>query len=36
MPPRLLEEIGADIRTLETDIVRMLGEVTAGVALHES
>jgi type I restriction enzyme M protein len=28
--PRPLEEIDADIRALETDIVRMLGEVTAG------
>ncbi|HLD14522.1 MAG TPA: hypothetical protein VJB18_07390 [Burkholderiales bacterium] len=27
-PPRPLNEIEADIKTLETDIVRMLGEVT--------
>ena len=29
-PPRLLEEIEADIRGIETDIVRMLAEVTGG------
>ena len=28
VPPRPLEEIEADIRALETDIVRMLGEIT--------
>jgi type I restriction enzyme M protein len=27
-PPRPLEEIEADIREIETDIVRMLGEIT--------
>ncbi len=27
-PPRPLEEIEADIRAIEQDIVRMLGEVT--------
>ena len=27
-PPRLLEEIEADIRAIEGDIVRMLAEVT--------
>jgi type I restriction enzyme M protein len=27
-PPRALEEIGADIREIEQDIFRMLGEVT--------
>jgi type I restriction enzyme M protein len=27
-PPRALEEIEADIREIETDIVRMLAEVT--------
>jgi type I restriction enzyme M protein len=31
-PPRPLEEIEADIRDLEQDIVRMLAEVTGGVA----
>lgn len=31
-PPRPLEEIEADIRTIEGDIVRMLAEVTAGQA----
>ena len=29
-PPRPLEEIEADIREIEGDIMRMLGEVTAG------
>jgi type I restriction enzyme M protein len=29
-PPRPLEEIEADIRTIETDIMRMLAEVTGG------
>src|SRR5437867_2957684 len=29
-PPRQLEEIEADIRAIETDIVRMLAEVTGG------
>ena len=29
-PPRPLEEIQADIRTIEKDIMRMLGEVTGG------
>jgi len=29
-PPRPLEEIGAAIRDVEKDIVRMLGEVTGG------
>jgi type I restriction enzyme M protein len=28
IPPRLLEKIEADIRGIETDIVRMLAEVT--------
>ena len=28
VPPRPLEEIEADIRELETEIVRMLGEIT--------
>jgi type I restriction enzyme M protein len=31
-PPRLLEEIEADIRAIEGDIVRMLAEVTGGQA----
>ncbi len=31
-PPRPLEEIEADIRAIEGDIVRMLGEVTGGQA----
>jgi type I restriction enzyme M protein len=31
-PPRPLEEIEADIRTIETDIMRMLAEVTGGPA----
>jgi type I restriction enzyme M protein len=31
-PPRPLEEIEADIRVIEGDIVRMLGEVTGGAA----
>lgn len=31
-PPRPLEEIEADIRTIEQDIVRMLAEVTGGSA----
>ena len=30
-PPRPLEEIEADIRAIETDIVRMLAQVTAGL-----
>jgi type I restriction enzyme M protein len=30
-PPRPLEKIEADIREIETDIVRMLGEVTSGI-----
>jgi type I restriction enzyme M protein len=29
-PPRPLEAIEADIRAIEADIVRMLGEVTGG------
>jgi len=29
-PPRPLEEIEADIRTIEKDIMRMLAEVTGG------
>ena len=29
-PPRRLEEIEADIRAIETDIMRMLSEVTGG------
>ncbi len=29
-PPRPLEEIEADIRAIETDIMRMLSEVTGG------
>src|SRR5439155_13085048 len=29
-PPRPLEEIEADIRSIETDILRMLSEVTGG------
>ena len=29
-PPRPLEEIESDIRTIETDIMRMLAEVTGG------
>ena len=29
-PPRPLEEIEADLRAIEADIVRMLGEVTGG------
>ena len=32
MPPRALEEIQADIRSLEIDIVRMLGEITGSRA----
>jgi len=32
-PPRPLEEIEADIRGIETDIVRMLGEITGSPAL---
>jgi type I restriction enzyme M protein len=32
-PPRPLEEIEADIRGIETDIVRMLAEVTGSLAL---
>ena len=31
-PPRPLEEIEADIRAIESDIVRMLGEVTGSAA----
>lgn len=31
-PPRPLEEIEADIRGIETDIVRILGEITGGPA----
>jgi type I restriction enzyme M protein len=31
-PPRPLEEIEADIRTIEKDIMRMLAEVTGGNA----
>ncbi len=34
-PPRPLEEIEADIRAIETDIMRMLSEVTGGSAAHE-
>jgi type I restriction enzyme M protein len=34
-PPRPLEEIEADIRVIETDIMRMLSEVTGGVAAVE-
>jgi type I restriction enzyme M protein len=32
-PPRSLEEIEADIRGIETDIVRMLGEITGGAVV---
>ena len=32
VPPRPLEEIEADIRTLETEIVQMLGEITGGAS----
>jgi hypothetical protein len=32
LPPRPLTEIDADIRALETDIVRMLGEITGSGA----
>jgi type I restriction enzyme M protein len=35
VPPRPLEEIEADIRAIETDIVRMLSEVTGGAAASE-
>ena len=31
-PPRPLEEIEADIRAIETDIMRMLSEVTASAS----
>jgi type I restriction enzyme M protein len=31
-PPRALEEIDTDIRAIETDIVRMLSEITVGSA----
>ncbi len=34
-PPRPLEEIEADIRAIETDIVRMLSEVTGGASAAE-
>jgi type I restriction enzyme M protein len=34
-PHRPLEEIEADIRGIETDIIRMLSEVTGGSAAHE-
>jgi type I restriction enzyme M protein len=34
-PPRPLEEIEADIRGIETDIMRMLSEVTGGVSAAE-
>ena len=33
-PPRALEEIDSDIREIEEDIVRMLGEVTAPASAH--
>jgi type I restriction enzyme M protein len=32
-PPRPLEEIEADIRSIEADIVRMLAEVTGSAAV---
>jgi len=31
-PPRPLEEIEADIRSIEIDIVRLLGEITGSLA----
>ena len=34
-PPRPLEEIEADIRGIETDIMRMLSEVTGGAPASE-
>jgi type I restriction enzyme M protein len=34
-PPRPLEEIEADIRAIETDIMRMLSEVTGGASATE-
>ena len=34
-PPRPLEEIEADIRAIETDIMRMLSEVTGGASAAE-
>jgi type I restriction enzyme M protein len=33
-PPRPLEEIEADIRAIESDIVRMLAEVTGSTGLE--
>lgn len=33
-PPRALEEIDSDIREIEEEIVRMLGEVTAPASAH--
>jgi type I restriction enzyme M protein len=36
VPPRPLEEIEADIRGIERDIVRMLAEVTGGVEAGDS
>lgn len=36
VPPRPLEEIEADIRALETEIVRMLGEITGSGAETDS
>jgi type I restriction enzyme M protein len=33
-PPRPLEEIEADLRAIEADIVRMLGEVTGGAGVR--
>jgi type I restriction enzyme M protein len=35
IPPRPLEEIEADIRAIETDIMRMLAEVTGGAAASD-
>ena len=34
-PPRPLEEIEAEIKVIEGDIVRMLGEVTGGGAVNK-
>ena len=34
-PPRPLEEIEADLRAIETDILRMLAEVTGGVVTRD-
>ena len=35
-PPRPLEKIEADIREIEKDIVRMLGEVTVGIPADDA